>query len=59
MSHVQAHHLTPLGGRLPLKREISTRWQAGCFVVLVDGRTQNAVMLWPPTPVHVTIQTRM
>ena len=24
-------HLTPVAGRLPLKREISTHWQAGCF----------------------------
>ena len=29
MSHDQSHHLTPLRGRLPLKREISTHWQAG------------------------------
>jgi len=27
--HAQSHHLTPLGGRLPLKREILTHWQAG------------------------------
>ena len=29
MSHVQSHHLTRLGRRLPLKRKISTHWQAG------------------------------
>jgi len=35
MSHAQSHHLTPLGGRLPLKREISTHWQAGWLLLYV------------------------
>ena len=30
------HHLTPLGGRLPLKREISTHWQAGWLFLWQD-----------------------
>ena len=32
-------HLTPVAGRLPLKREISTHWQAGCFFLMYDSIT--------------------
>ena len=31
MSHAESHHLTPLGGMLPQKTEMSTHWQAGCL----------------------------
>ena len=37
MSHAQSHHLTPLGGRLPLQREISTHWQAGWWFLCMTS----------------------
>ena len=36
MSHAQSHHPSPLGRRLPVKREISTHWQAGWFCLMYD-----------------------
>ena len=46
MSHAQSHHLTKLGGRLPLKREIfSTNWQAGwLFLFLMHDKPIQALV---------------
>ena len=53
MSHAQSQHLTLLGGKLPLKREISTHWKAGLLFMLTPPIETRGLLTFFYLPMFV------